>query len=90
MVEFFLRGASLYRGAFREFEPDVVYDNPSPILLHAGHVVRAIPVINKIHVVYRSYAFSCKNHPLGCDIDFVIREGRCERPLPSGPCGAKH
>jgi glycosyltransferase involved in cell wall biosynthesis len=63
MIEFFLRGARQYRGAYREFEPDVVYDNPSPFPFHAAHVVGDVPVINKVHAVYRSYAFSCKDHP---------------------------
>lgn len=64
MIEFFLRGPWHYRDAYRAFEPDVVYDNPSPFPFHAAHVVGDAPVVNKVHAVYRSYAFDCKDHPL--------------------------
>jgi len=64
MIEFFLRGVRDYRDAYREFEPDVVYDNPSPFPFHSAHVVGDVPVVNKVHAVYRSYAFTCKDHPL--------------------------
>lgn len=64
MIEFFLRGPMQYRKAYRSLQPDVVYDNPSPFPFHAAHLVGDVPVINKVHAVYRSYAFDCKNHPL--------------------------
>lgn len=64
MIEFFLHGVRRYRNAYQEFQPDVVYDNPSPFPFHAAHIIGDDPVVNKVHAVYRSYAFACKNHPL--------------------------
>jgi len=64
MIEFFLRGVWQYRNAYREYEADVVYDNPSPFPFHAAHIIGNVPIINKVHAVYRSYAFACKDHPL--------------------------
>ncbi len=64
MIEFFLRGPGQYRAAYNSFYPDVVYDNPSPFPFHLAHLLGDVPVINKVHAVYRGYAFDCKDHPL--------------------------
>jgi len=64
MIEFFLRGLNRYRDTYRSFQPDIVYDNPSPFPFHAAHLIGDVPIINKVHAVYRSYAFDCKDHPL--------------------------
>lgn len=64
MIEFFLKGPMQYRTAYESFQPGVVYDNPSPFPFHAAHVIGDRPIVNKVHAVYRGYAFSCKDHPL--------------------------
>jgi len=64
MIEFFVRGPIQYRDAYREFEPDVVYDNPSPFPFHPAHIYGDAPVVNKVHGIYRSLAFACKDHPI--------------------------
>jgi glycosyltransferase involved in cell wall biosynthesis len=64
MIEFFLKGPLQYRSTYKEFQPDVVYDNPSPFPFHAAHLIGESPLVNKVHAVYRRYAFACKDHPL--------------------------
>lgn len=64
MIEFFVRGPLHYRSIYQKFTPDVVYDNPSPFPFHLAHLYGNTPMINKVHAVYGSYAFSCKEHPL--------------------------
>ncbi|ACV12301.1 glycosyl transferase group 1 [Halorhabdus utahensis DSM 12940] len=64
MIELFARGPRHYPGVYRSFEPDVVYDNPSPFPFHLAHFYGSVPVISKVHAVYRRLAFDCKDHPL--------------------------
>jgi glycosyltransferase involved in cell wall biosynthesis len=64
MIEFFLKGPRCYPNAYRTFDPDIVYDNPSPFPFHLAHVYGDAPVVNKVHAVYRSDAIACKDHPL--------------------------
>lgn len=64
MVEFFLRGAVAYRGAYRGFVPDVVYDNPSPFPFLPAHLYGDATVVSKVHAIYRRLAFACKQHPV--------------------------
>lgn len=64
MIKFFLKGPTAYPRAYCEFEPDLVYDNPSPFPFHLAHLYGDVPVVSKVHAVYRRLAFSCKDHPL--------------------------
>jgi glycosyltransferase involved in cell wall biosynthesis len=64
MIEFFLKAPTVYPSVYSRFEPDVVYDNPSPFPFHPAHIYGDAQVVNKVHAIYRSLAFSCKNHPL--------------------------
>lgn len=64
MIEFFLKGPRRYPDVYREFKPNVVYDNPSPFPFHLAHIYGDAKIVNKVHAVYRSYAFACKDHPL--------------------------
>jgi glycosyltransferase involved in cell wall biosynthesis len=64
MIGFFLRGPFHYREAYASFDPDVVYDNASPFPFHFARVFGSAPIVNKVHAVYRSLAFQCKDHPL--------------------------
>ena len=64
MIELFVRGPFHYPRVYRSFDPDVVYDNPSPFLFHLAHVYGDAPVVNKVHAIYRRLTFTCKDHPL--------------------------
>lgn len=64
MIEFFLRGPWRYRTAYRSFKPDIVYDNPSPFPFHTAHLLGDAPIVNKVHAIYRSHAFACKDQPV--------------------------
>lgn len=63
MIQFFLQGPLCYRRTYQEFQPDVVYDNPSPFPFHLAHVYGDAPVLTKVHAIYRRLAFDCKDHP---------------------------
>ena len=64
MIEFFLKAPSVYPSVYSRFEPDLVYDNPSPFPFHLAHIYGDAQVINKVHAIYRRLVFSCKDHPL--------------------------
>lgn len=63
-IRFFLKGALTYKRVFDEFNPDLVYDNPSPFPFHLAHLYGGAPIVNKVHTIYRRLAFLAKDHPL--------------------------
>jgi glycosyltransferase involved in cell wall biosynthesis len=63
-IEFFVRAPSRYRDLYRELQPDLVYDNPSPFPFHLAHWYGDAPVVSKVHTIYRTDAFLAKDHPL--------------------------
>lgn len=64
MIDFFIRGPLEYRGVYRSFSPDVVYDNPSPFPFVPAHFYGDAQVVSKVHAIYRRLSFACKEHPI--------------------------
>ena len=63
-LEFFLRGSVKYPEVFNSVNPDLIYDNICPFPFHIAHFYGNVPVMSKVHAVYRMDSFSCKHHPL--------------------------
>jgi glycosyltransferase involved in cell wall biosynthesis len=61
-IEFFLRAPIKYPAVYRDINPDLVYDNPSPFLFHLAHVYGSAPVVTKVHTIYRGKSFIAKDH----------------------------
>lgn len=61
---FFLKGIPVYRRLCKELDPDLIYDNPSPLPFPYAHLSGSERVVAKVHAVYGTSAFNNKHHPL--------------------------
>jgi len=60
-VAFFLKGIGPYRRLIRELDPDIVYDNASPLLFIYAHLVTPSRVVTKVHGINGRAAFEHKS-----------------------------
>jgi len=59
-VLFFLRGIFHYPSVLSAVDPDVVLDNASPFPFLLAYAYDDVPVVTKVHTIYRRLAFECK------------------------------
>lgn len=61
---FFLKGVGAYRRVTSELDPDIIYDNASPLPFVYAYVADSDRVVTKVHAIYGRTAVQNKDHPL--------------------------
>jgi glycosyltransferase involved in cell wall biosynthesis len=61
-VAYFIRGIGAYRRLVRELDPDLIYDNASPLMFVYAHLADPDRTVTKVHGVNGLGAFTNKPH----------------------------